>query len=73
MTLVKARLVIVNQLFGIVIPPEFDYRRSGELDHLLSAFTCQGHGADLLETRGWNDLANGVIEASYLVDVLKQL
>ena len=24
-----------------------------------------GQGADLLETRGWDDLASGVIEASY--------
>jgi hypothetical protein len=30
-----------------------------------SLFYDNGQGADLLETRGWDDLASGVIEALY--------
>jgi hypothetical protein len=42
-----------------------------ERDHLIGMLSAakraarRGQGADLLETRGWDDLASGVIEASY--------
>jgi DNA-binding transcriptional LysR family regulator len=41
---------IVKSKFGVP-----DWAREGEV----------GQGADLLETRGWDELASGVIEASY--------